>query len=201
MGGDFKRPSLPKYCRCDRGIMICAHNLTCGETTAADLRSMSAMGQSRHFDLGPAPSDLPRSTDIVRPPRQVRKLPEAEAEAEAACLYQAASALLSDGPQQRLVKKTCAQRETLTISGFSRHGSKWDGLHVGRRKTRLRRSRTPRNTHSYIAATTYTQLTHLRRHGGPLRCTRHMLLYTKASTALVAHRIVVTSRQCFPVVN
>jgi ATP-dependent DNA ligase len=32
------------------------------------------------------------------------------------------------------VKKTCAQRETLTIAGFALDGSKWDGLYVGRRK-------------------------------------------------------------------
>src|ERR1700694_638476 len=32
------------------------------------------------------------------------------------------------------VKKTCAQRETLTIAGFARDGTKWEGLFVGRRK-------------------------------------------------------------------
>ena len=32
------------------------------------------------------------------------------------------------------MKKTCAQRETLTIAGFALDGSKWDGLYVGRRK-------------------------------------------------------------------
>jgi bifunctional non-homologous end joining protein LigD len=32
------------------------------------------------------------------------------------------------------VKKTCAQRETLTIAGFALDGSKWAGLDVGRRK-------------------------------------------------------------------
>jgi bifunctional non-homologous end joining protein LigD len=32
------------------------------------------------------------------------------------------------------VKKTCAQRETLTIAGFALDGSKWDGFYVGRRK-------------------------------------------------------------------
>jgi hypothetical protein len=32
---------------------------------------MSAMGQSRHFSRRPAASGLPRSTDIVRPPRNV----------------------------------------------------------------------------------------------------------------------------------
>jgi bifunctional non-homologous end joining protein LigD len=32
------------------------------------------------------------------------------------------------------VKKACAQRETLTIAGFSLDGSKWDGLYLGRRK-------------------------------------------------------------------
>ena len=32
------------------------------------------------------------------------------------------------------VKKTCAQRETLTIAGVALDGSKWDGLYVGRRK-------------------------------------------------------------------
>jgi bifunctional non-homologous end joining protein LigD len=32
------------------------------------------------------------------------------------------------------VKKTCAQRETLTIAGFVLDGDQWDGLYVGRRK-------------------------------------------------------------------
>ena len=32
------------------------------------------------------------------------------------------------------VKKTCAQRETLTIAGFALDGDKWDGLYIGRRK-------------------------------------------------------------------
>ena len=32
------------------------------------------------------------------------------------------------------VKKTCAQRETLTIAGFALDGRKWDGLYLGRRK-------------------------------------------------------------------
>jgi bifunctional non-homologous end joining protein LigD len=32
------------------------------------------------------------------------------------------------------VKKTCAQRETLTIAGFALDGEKWDGLYLGRRK-------------------------------------------------------------------
>ena len=32
------------------------------------------------------------------------------------------------------VKKTCAQRETLTIAGFALDGNKWDGIYVGRRK-------------------------------------------------------------------
>src|SRR4029077_9696357 len=36
---------------------------------------MSESGQSRHFDRGPAPSGLPRSTDIVRPPRHVGLVP------------------------------------------------------------------------------------------------------------------------------
>jgi bifunctional non-homologous end joining protein LigD len=32
------------------------------------------------------------------------------------------------------VKKTCAQRETLTVARFALDGSKWDGLYLGRRK-------------------------------------------------------------------
>jgi bifunctional non-homologous end joining protein LigD len=32
------------------------------------------------------------------------------------------------------VKKTCVQRETLTIAGFALDGNDWDGLYVGRRK-------------------------------------------------------------------
>jgi bifunctional non-homologous end joining protein LigD len=34
------------------------------------------------------------------------------------------------------VKKTCQQRETLTIAGFAIDGEKWDGLYTGRRKGR-----------------------------------------------------------------
>lgn len=32
------------------------------------------------------------------------------------------------------VKKTCQQRETLTIAGFALDGQKWDGIYLGRRK-------------------------------------------------------------------
>lgn len=32
------------------------------------------------------------------------------------------------------VKKTCVQRETLTIAGFALDEGKWDGIYVGRRK-------------------------------------------------------------------
>src|SRR3954465_15477468 len=32
------------------------------------------------------------------------------------------------------VKKTCAQRETLTIAGFALEGNDWDGIYLGRRK-------------------------------------------------------------------
>ncbi|MET3839048.1 non-homologous end-joining DNA ligase [Bradyrhizobium sp. OAE829] len=32
------------------------------------------------------------------------------------------------------VKKTCAQRETLTIAGFALDGNDWDGVYLGRRK-------------------------------------------------------------------
>jgi len=32
------------------------------------------------------------------------------------------------------VKKTCAQRETLTIAGFALDEGKWDGIYVGRRE-------------------------------------------------------------------
>jgi bifunctional non-homologous end joining protein LigD len=38
------------------------------------------------------------------------------------------------GRSNDLVKKTCAQRETLIIAGFALDGSKWDGLYLGRRK-------------------------------------------------------------------
>ena len=40
----------------------------------------------------------------------------------------------SSGRGNDWVKKTCAQRETLTIAGFALDGSKWDGLYVGRRR-------------------------------------------------------------------
>ena len=32
------------------------------------------------------------------------------------------------------VKKTCAQRETLTIAGFAINGSDWEGIYLGRFK-------------------------------------------------------------------
>jgi bifunctional non-homologous end joining protein LigD len=37
------------------------------------------------------------------------------------------------GRSNAWVKKTCAQRETLTIAGFALDGNNWDGLYVGRR--------------------------------------------------------------------
>ena len=41
-------------------------------------RSTTASGQSRHFDRGPATSDLPPGTDIVSPGRHVSNLPKTE---------------------------------------------------------------------------------------------------------------------------
>jgi ATP dependent DNA ligase C terminal region len=37
------------------------------------------------------------------------------------------------GRSSNWVKKTCAQRETLSIAGFALDGGKWDGLYLGRR--------------------------------------------------------------------
>src|SRR6476619_6602952 len=34
------------------------------------------------------------------------------------------------------VKKTCQQRETLTIAGFALDGQKWDGIYLARRRGR-----------------------------------------------------------------
>jgi bifunctional non-homologous end joining protein LigD len=39
----------------------------------------------------------------------------------------------SSGRGNDWVKKTCAQRETLTIAGFALDGTKWDGLYLARR--------------------------------------------------------------------
>ena len=39
---------------------------------------MSELGHSRHFDRGPATSDLPPGTDIVSPGRHVSNLPKTE---------------------------------------------------------------------------------------------------------------------------
>jgi bifunctional non-homologous end joining protein LigD len=38
------------------------------------------------------------------------------------------------GRSNSWVKKTCAQRETLTIAGFALDEGKWDGIYLGRRK-------------------------------------------------------------------
>jgi bifunctional non-homologous end joining protein LigD len=40
----------------------------------------------------------------------------------------------ASGRSNDWVKKTCAQRETLTIAGFALDGAKWDGLYLGRRE-------------------------------------------------------------------
>ena len=40
----------------------------------------------------------------------------------------------ASGRSNGWVKKTCAQRETLTIAGFTLDEGKWDGIYVGRRK-------------------------------------------------------------------
>jgi bifunctional non-homologous end joining protein LigD len=42
--------------------------------------------------------------------------------------------LYPQGRTNDWVKKTCVQRETLTIAGFALDGTKWDGLYVARRK-------------------------------------------------------------------
>lgn len=40
----------------------------------------------------------------------------------------------ASGRGNNWVKKTCAQRETLTIAGFALDGNDWDGIYLGRRK-------------------------------------------------------------------
>lgn len=40
----------------------------------------------------------------------------------------------ASGRSNDWVKKTCAQRETLTIAGFALDGKKWDGIYLARRK-------------------------------------------------------------------
>jgi bifunctional non-homologous end joining protein LigD len=40
----------------------------------------------------------------------------------------------SSGRSNNWVKKTCAQRETLTIAGFALDEGKWDGIYLGRRR-------------------------------------------------------------------
>jgi len=40
----------------------------------------------------------------------------------------------ASGRGNNWVKKTCAQRETLTIAGFALDGTKWDGINLGRRR-------------------------------------------------------------------
>ena len=40
----------------------------------------------------------------------------------------------ASGRGNNWVKKTCAQRETLTIAGYALDEGKWDGIYVGRRK-------------------------------------------------------------------
>ncbi len=40
----------------------------------------------------------------------------------------------ASGRGNNWVKKTCAQRETLTIAGYALDNGKWDGIYVGRRK-------------------------------------------------------------------
>ncbi|BAR58144.1 bifunctional non-homologous end joining protein LigD [Bradyrhizobium diazoefficiens] len=40
----------------------------------------------------------------------------------------------ASGRGNNWVKKTCAQRETLTIAGFALDDGKWDGIYLGRRK-------------------------------------------------------------------
>jgi bifunctional non-homologous end joining protein LigD len=43
-------------------------------------------------------------------------------------------ATATSGRDRDWVKKTCAQRETLTIAGVSLDGNDWDGIYLGRRK-------------------------------------------------------------------
>ena len=48
------------------------------EVSDTDQCELPGKGHSRHFDGLPMTSDLPRSTDIVRPARLVRFVPDAE---------------------------------------------------------------------------------------------------------------------------
>jgi bifunctional non-homologous end joining protein LigD len=49
-------------------------------------------------------------------------------------ISKARDSIYASGRRNTWVKKTCAQRETLTIAGFALDGNKWGGIYVGRRK-------------------------------------------------------------------
>jgi bifunctional non-homologous end joining protein LigD len=49
-------------------------------------------------------------------------------------VYKVRDSRYSSGRTNDWVKKTCAQRETLTIAGFALDGNDWDGIYLGRRK-------------------------------------------------------------------
>jgi hypothetical protein len=71
------------------------------------------VGQSRHFDRGPAPSGLPRSTDIVRPPRHVGLVPVAAIEDEGTILYSIVTCFLPNAPKSILVEEDTRGSEML----------------------------------------------------------------------------------------
>ncbi|WP_213290944.1 RNA ligase family protein [Bradyrhizobium sp. sGM-13] len=60
----------------------------------------------------------------------------------------------TSGRHNDWVKKTCVQRETLTIAGFSLDGNEWDGIYIGRRKGSDLTARFPTSTCSSLRTPT-----------------------------------------------
>src|SRR5882672_6613233 len=103
---------------------------------------MSHMGQSRHFDRGPATSDLPPGTDIVSPGRHVSNLPKTELAGMAALGAQSGTSV--GGLSQR--RATLGLRRTFELRLRVRQRRTWsDGVDEVRLAPRSERPLPPRS--------------------------------------------------------
>jgi bifunctional non-homologous end joining protein LigD len=97
-----------------------------------DLRKLPLMERKAHLKKLIAATDIQFSESFETDGREIYK--HACKVGLEGVVSKVRDSVYTSGRGNNWTKKTCAQRETLTIAGFALDGNDWDGIYVGRRK-------------------------------------------------------------------
>jgi bifunctional non-homologous end joining protein LigD len=97
-----------------------------------DLRKLPLMERKAHLKKLIAATDIQFSESFETDGREIYK--HACKVGMEGVVSKVRDSVYASGRGNNWDKKTCAQRETLTIAGFALDGKDWDGIYLGRRK-------------------------------------------------------------------